>query len=242
MTNIQKRVYADDNFIVKAKDDTEMLLRIVDDKDPRNPREWDHVGTMVCWHGRYDLGDEHSYSEPKDFLLTLALGKDADQREAERQEAHDNEMDYDPDDMSTEQLLNIINENHVILPLYLYDHSGITISTTSFLDQWDSGQVGWVYVNKETALAQYGNITKKNWRKVTKQRIDDEVQTYDDYLTGSVLGYQLYKIENNEATEMVDSNAGYYGNTTDRNGLLDGFTVLRPVSIKTMTTTRIFVL
>ena len=40
----------------------------------------------------------------------------------------------------------------IILPLYLYDHSGISMKTTPFSCQWDSGQVGWIYVEKKKCL------------------------------------------------------------------------------------------
>ena len=44
-------------------------LKIEYDDMPLNPRtDNDNFGTMVCWHRRYDLGDKHSFSEPKDFL------------------------------------------------------------------------------------------------------------------------------------------------------------------------------
>ena len=37
----------------------------------------------------------------------------------------------------------------VALPLYLYDHSGITMNTSGFSCPWDSGQVGWIYCTKK---------------------------------------------------------------------------------------------
>lgn len=44
-----------------------------------------------------------------------------------------------------------------VLPLYLYDHSGISMSTGSFVGraqhaEWDSGQVGYIYMDKKTAM------------------------------------------------------------------------------------------
>ena len=33
-------------------------LEIFDDLDPTNPREFDNLGIMVCFHSRYILGDE----------------------------------------------------------------------------------------------------------------------------------------------------------------------------------------
>jgi len=99
-----------------------------------SPREWDNLGTMVCFHRRYDLGDKHTY----------------------------NHNDYD----SWEEMENAIIKNEnvaVILPLYLYDHSGITMNTTGFCCRWDSCQVGFIFISKQKALAEYGGkiVTKK---------------------------------------------------------------------------------
>jgi len=61
------------------------------------------------------------------------------------------------DDMTTRELLQLASDHVAILPLYLYDHSGITMSTGSFVGRapnadWDSGQVGFIYMDKETAM------------------------------------------------------------------------------------------
>jgi hypothetical protein len=95
-------------------------LEIVQDTDPESPRTWDNLGTMVCFHKRYELGDKTDYRTE----------------------------DYD----SWEELKEGIIKNEgevVILPLYLYDHSGITISTSSFDCRWDSGCVGFICVSKD---------------------------------------------------------------------------------------------
>ena len=49
-------------------------IRLVPDPDPENPREeWDNVGTMRCWHRRYNLGDrpEDGRERYPDGLLRL---------------------------------------------------------------------------------------------------------------------------------------------------------------------------
>ncbi len=91
--------------------------------------------------------------------------------------------------------------NIVYLPLYLYDHSGITMSTGSFGDRWDSGQVGYIYTDKKTIIdcgdcggkirnekGNYVKITDKNWKKAAYQCMQGEVEEYDMYLTGEVYG------------------------------------------------------
>ena len=36
------------------------LLQVMYDDEPLNPRtDYDNFGKMVCWHSRYNLGDEH---------------------------------------------------------------------------------------------------------------------------------------------------------------------------------------
>ena len=82
----------------------------------------------------------------------------------------------------------------VALPLFLYDHSGITMKTTPFSCGWDSGQVGFIYATREQILKEYGvkKVTSKIREKVEKLLIA-EVDTYDKYLTGEVFGFIIEK-------------------------------------------------
>ena len=53
-----------------------------------------------------------------------------------------------------------------VLPLYLYDHSGLAMSCGSFVGraqhaEWDSGQVGYIYMDKETALRELAMPTNE---------------------------------------------------------------------------------
>lgn len=156
-------------------------LKIIHDEDYDSPRDWDNLGTMVCFHRNYQLGNKHKFNTPEDFL---------------------SEID---------------NNNHVILPLYLYDHSGITISTTPFSCPWDSGQVGWIYVSKEKIRQEgYGQkVTKKIIEKI-KDILKAEIKTYDQYLTGEVFSFIV-----EENGEIVDSCGGFYGRDWEENGIKD---------------------
>jgi len=147
-----------------------VTYRIHVDPDPQSPRDWDDLGTMVCWHRRYNLGDKHSYSDPAEF-----------------RESH---------------------KGDVILPLYLYDHSGITMRCSPFSCQWDSGQVGYICASRESVLKEYGSkrLTKAI-RAKAEACLRSEVETYDDYLTGRVYGYTI----ENETGDVLDSCWGFYG-------------------------------
>ena len=98
--------------------------------------------------------------------------------------------------------------NAVILPLYLYDHGGITISTSEFSCPWDSGQIGYIYTTLERAQEM-----GFNWKRLNKKRrdqleadLESDVKTYDQYLRGEV---SCYKIKDSNG-DIVDSGHGYY--------------------------------
>jgi hypothetical protein len=104
----------------------------------------------------------------------------------------------------------------IILPLYLYDHSGITMNTTGFDCPWDSGQVGWIFITREKIRKEYSKqrISKQLMQRV-KEYLLNEVKTYDQYLTGDVYGFRITEInpdEPDEEGENIDSCWGYYGN------------------------------
>lgn len=146
-------------------------IEIKQDEFPESPREWDNLGTMICFHRRYNLGDKHNFNHPDDFM-------------------------------------EFFNESQSIcLELCLYDHSGITISTSPFSCPWDSGQIGVIYVEIEQVKKEWG------WKKLSEKRIEkikeilkQEVETYDDYLTGNVWCFTIEK-----DGEHIDSCYGYFG-------------------------------
>ena len=102
----------------------------------------------------------------------------------------------------------------VILNLYLYDHSGITISCTPFGDRWDSGQVGFIFATKETLLKEYGKIDEEVIDKAIGI-LKSEVEAYDMYLTGEIYGSRIHEVETcdlgHEHMNEVDSCWGLYG-------------------------------
>ena len=139
-----------------------------------DPRHWDNLGTMICFHHNYSLGDEHEW-DVHDFKSYVDRGT------------------------RTGTLM--------ALPLYLYDHSGITMSTVPFSCPWDSGQVGWIYVEKKDVLKEY------NWKVLTAERhaevvrlLRSEVTIYDQHLRGEVYYYAI----NDPEGELYDCCGGYY--------------------------------
>lgn len=202
--------------IIKLNDDHE--LHIVYDSDPDSPRNWDNLGTMICVHSRYNLGDVH-YKSKLECLQHIATSLEITEII--------NDLDvYEEVYEDEEQLEDWIKsrEDFVILPLYLYDHSGITMSTSSFSCRWDSGQVGYIYCSTDKILKEYGNTNIDTLSKV-ESNLKSEVKTYDQYLTGDVYGFKLYKVETcdkgHKDLDFLDSCYGFYGDDWTENGIFD---------------------
>lgn len=163
-------------------------LEIVPDEHPDSPREWDHLGTMVCWHRRYELGDRHDYADPRAFTAAVNGG------------------------------------NAVILPLYLFDHSGLTISTDAAVFRafdsagWDWGLVGFIFATRADVRREFGvrRLTRAHLTRAL-DTLRAEVATYDQFLRGEVYGFVL---KDNTTGAVLDACSGFFGDPLE-SGMLD---------------------
>lgn len=105
--------------------------------------------------------------------------------------------------------------------LYLYDHSGVTISTSPFSSHWDSGWVGFVYIQKNTLRDMFG--INDDFKEKAHDTIDYEVTLYDHFLRGNVWGYKVVELcdECGHEKEEVDSCWGFYGDKLSDTVLVD---------------------
>lgn len=191
------------------------VVDVMTDDDAMNPRkEFDNVGKMVCDHRRYDLGDttlsEDSGHDIGDF----------------KNRAH------------IERFYQIHKHAAVFKWLYLYDHSGLRIKIGSFHGllpqghaEFDSGCIGFIYCTREQVEKEWnGDLTK------AEKYLAGEVDTYDDYLSGNVYGYNVKRLPDQEtideeydgdedealdAADEVGSSWGYYGYDHKKSGLLE---------------------
>ena len=92
-------------------------------------------------------------------------------------------------------------EAAVILPLFLHDHSGLSISTGETCS-WDSGQVGFIRMTKKAA-EEFGDDTEERLFEI----LQSDINTYDMYLRGDVHGYIVCNRKGRE----LDSCWGCYG-------------------------------
>jgi hypothetical protein len=170
--------------VVRRYQYQEAVVEICVDDDAENPRDaMDTLGTMWCWHRRYQLGSKKESREKS--VDPSNYGGWEELREAiEKQE-----------------------KPAVILPVYMYDHSGLALSTSSFDCPWDSGQVGFIFATREAVLEAYRvkRITQKIRERV-ESCLKAEVATYSAYANGEVYGFRVMK-----EGEEIDSCWGYYG-------------------------------
>ena len=115
----------------------------------------------------------------------------------------------DNDYWQKEELINHVEQNDVLaLPVYFYEHGGISLSTSEFSCKWDSGQVGYIFVSYEDIIKEYGKLDIQTAIKVLK----GEVEEYSQYVNGEVYGYLIYnKEEQYDCPDSIYSCWGFIG-------------------------------
>lgn len=172
-----------------------------------DPRDNDNLGVMVCGHKRYKLGDKQADEFRSDFSSWRQIGR----------------------------YLGVFENAICLLPLGLYDHSGISMwvgSGAHWSDAggWDSGQVGFIYTTKERIEELCGKPqidsdpfycprtwpvredgSNPNWEGTAAEWVEKclraEVEEYDAWLRGEVFWYEL--LDGNG--EQMDSCGGFIG-------------------------------
>lgn len=168
-----------------------MKITIHYDTDSESPRKWENMGVMVAFHKRYNLGDDgHGF----------------------------NSADYNSWDELENAILKKFGKNSVILPVYMMDHSGLSVSTVPYSCPWDSGQIGFIVAEASRIRECYcvKRVTK-DVRERAARSLKAEVEVYSNFISGNVYGMEM-DLEDGSETESV---YGFYGNDTATNGMRD---------------------
>lgn len=215
--NKNTKLYAGDKFAITTTDGRKLRLVIEQDRFPEDPRSWDNLGTMLCCHREYHLGDCNTNRETELQLAEIC-------RKYGKSDEEIDEMTF------VEEVQFILDQDDICgLPLWLYDHSGISISTRRQCS-WDSSFVGLIFVEKDFYLAQMCLKDEEGWKEKAKETLKSEIEIYSDFLEGNVYQWTLYepvvvirqsmdgkelsrKID--EEGEMVDSMGGFYNPTLE---------------------------
>lgn len=132
---------------------------------------------------------------------------------------------YVTDEFSIRDCMMLLEKRAVWLPLWTYEHSGITMSCGvrkyPYNDMFDSSYVGWIV----TVLSDFNEKNKA----IAEKNMELEVEAYNNYLTGEVYGYTLYEqdgfVEDDveESAEPnwaeIDSCGGFLGDDPVQNGI-----------------------
>lgn len=124
-------------------------------------------------------------------------------------------LDYIREEDAVGAAMDVSQDDIAALPLWLYDHSGITMScgdrTYPYNDQWDSSAIGWIVVPKSVAMcdltcpvdrdgnpclqnpADYVTSTDSTWKYAAIKCMQESVRIYDQYLQEDVYGYTVYE-------------------------------------------------
>ena len=137
-------------------------LTISYDSDIESPREWGNDSKMVCFHKRYSLP---------------------------------NEIDFNKDDYNSfSEMRRAIEKEYdvcCILPVWMYDHSGISLSTGRTCE-WDSIQIGFIFLTKENARQQHKcKRISKRIKDMVEKNLIAEIEIYGQYLNGDVYDFAL---------------------------------------------------
>lgn len=213
--NKNSKLYAGDKFVITTTDGRELRLVIEQDQFAEDPRSWDNLGTMLCCHRDYNLGDCNSNKETELQLAEIC-------RKYGKSDEEIDEMTF------AEEVQFILDQDDVCgLPLWLYDHSGISISTSRQCS-WDSSFVGLIFVEKDSYLAQMGLKEDIYWKVRAEKTLESEIEIYNDFLEGNVCQWVLYEptiiirqsMDGKELSrtideegEIADSMGGFYNPT-----------------------------
>ena len=212
------RIVEDERFVVETADGFYRIQKGYDEFAD-SPRDFDgNIGSMLCWHSRYSLGDTHEFKCPDDLLNTMMLenfsfealdemlksgkygvrmemqdgkptlmsGRDAGRTYTEETIRLGWPQEDFVEVLSIGQKVKLLNElpDMLFMPLYLLDHSGLSISTSDFADPWDSGRVGFIYTTRARYEEETTDQDNPYWKTQAKEILKAEVSEYDIYLQG----------------------------------------------------------
>lgn len=226
-------------------------VEIAQDELAESPRMWDNLGTMVCAHRNYDLGDvsvsceAEMYFAVEDAIENSKMCTDLAAAwhefvawtegdcpdDCPAYQTCDDHGTYDgcvlaknypwynPEDYSAHILRwfeeFLISAGHVVLTLYLYDHSGLSMSTSETMYRaidsaaWDWGKVGFIFCTRQRAMQAFGAT---EWSDELERKVEEvlraEVEEYNTYLQGDVYVVTVYDDEGN-VVEAVGTCYGY---------------------------------
>lgn len=123
------------------------------------------------------------------FEMASIFGKESKEYLEHSEVGRDDIAYYLLDDLTVSQCMALLEPYAEWLPLWLYDHSGITMSCGArvypYNDSWDSGQVGWIVTLKKTIMEVCGveYVLDENGERIKVEHPCDGASSTWSYLT-----------------------------------------------------------
>lgn len=202
------------NDVISTKQIGNLRLTIMRDDEAESPRTaWDQVGAFWSkdMHRNYNFHEEVA-DEVFDRIKSAVLDKGVMLPAfTSLEEMEDEWSDYDWAEWFS-RWQQEYPEMYAVVPVYMYDHSGLSFSVGGFSDRWDSGLIGWLMVDRERWDAQHGG----EWSQAEAQRVlTGEVETLDNYHRYGVQGFRIDRVTEceccgTEKVEELESCWGFY--------------------------------
>lgn len=162
-----------------------------------NRLKWKEKGIYDIYktnYGRSAAGD----SELKEYLEYEGIRKES-------------VADYLLDDLSIGHCMVLMKPYAEWMPLWLYDHSGLTISCGArfgqYADLWDSGGVGWIVALKKTIMQETAeHVLDKNGERIRMEHRHENAPSTWSYLTRAL----TEKTWRNRAAEIMRIDVDLY--------------------------------
>lgn len=231
MESIKPVFIQTDDCLFWRHEDENYCLHITDcDIHPRHEKNG-NVSTIACFHPRYSLGDPIDEKTPDEFWLNLTkrlVPNDVMQKKLRKLTDATVEPGtiLDPDDILTvPAAIRICEDYAVIRPVFLYDHSGISL-TIQPVDRWDSSLTGWIVVEKSRIEAVMGEeIKTHDWKDFALQCLNRERNEYYAFINGECFQATVLTrpdgCTDDSAWEPVRTYAPFYGDDLCTNDMLE---------------------
>lgn len=151
----------------------------------------DVIAEKGDWRVRVVVDDDGHASNPREFMATEIVGPDLRnwtvRTEGAQFQREFDEIYHRVGGNAFARYMRIFHDIEVV-PVFLYEHSAVALSTSSFIGraqhaEWDSGQVGFAYITpeklEETGITDYEGA------------ISSEVEELGRWMNGEVYGWVL---------------------------------------------------
>ena len=157
------------------------------DEYPEDPREYGNLGILFAYHSRYTLEGEHDRENHFQLNQALEESRLVSRKEYVPEAERSVYEDYEPHELYA-LACKATDTIAAVLPVYMYDHGGITINNTGFLRAWDSGQIGFIIATRRDVLSWFGKkLLTRQLRERTRERLKLETDILSKYASGSLL-------------------------------------------------------